>query len=80
MAFSRRLPPSAHVNSPSVIGIVKKVEFQTNLQSEMKIHVCSKNGKILNGAPHNATRRVVLTIAPAQRLLDGGDHGRYQKE
>ena len=55
MAFSRGLPPSAHVNSPSVIGIVKKVEFQTNLQSEMKIQVCSKNGKILNGAPHNAT-------------------------
>jgi hypothetical protein len=55
MAFSRGLLPSAHVNSPSVIGIVKKVEFQTSLQSEMKIQVCSENGKILNGAPHNAT-------------------------
>jgi hypothetical protein len=55
MAFSQGLLPSAHVNSPCVIAIVKKVEFQTNLQSEMKTQVCSENGKILNGAPHNAT-------------------------
>jgi len=55
MAFSQGLPPSAHVYFPAMIGIVKKMGFQTNLLSETKIEVCSKNGKLLNGAPDNAT-------------------------
>jgi hypothetical protein len=62
MALSRGLLPLAHDYSPTVIGIVKKVEFQTNLLSEMKIKVCSKKGKLLNGAPHNAIQERNIEI------------------